>query len=592
MNEIRLGIDFGTTTTSVAMKVGNQMPIALPIGEDGVRTYIPSVVLFRPGYEHPFEGAIVGEEAERNPSRSFVVHSIKRCIGCEGDKCTDPYKRGLHEVLGTNPQKRGLLWCRGDGQAHIPDVGVFNPEDIAYLIVKEAFRRAIEAAWVRHQVDLKSAMVSLIPTNFGCGVDFDYSNRKKLLTSVAHELGLNQVSLENIVEEPILAGLAIVRYMPNLAGRVLVYDFGGGTFDVAILDVRETPEGPHITVLGSKGKSWLGGDDIDILVSNHIVGQIAASEGLEPEDIRQGLEPIDIWHLRMMSKNAKERLSEIEVFQDVLFTEEFGTQTVSLTREELESLVQSKSSNLIQEANATTEYACRLVYALDTAKNAPLLDVSRASSLSLLEAAKWIDYVLPVGGVTHMPIIRNKLKSIFGEHKIIDPVVIDPIEAVCLGGSYDKDLEHFSIAYPPYSIQMKLVKPGGETEIRNLTEPFMHLNFFMRCPIVSSGDYLGDFFIEDDMEASIGIRYVSDTEASFKDIGILQTGMYKLHIFLDGRIRILNDRGENRCREYIPIKYLHPSQIAIREERARRSKEEARRWKSQEEDWISWFTEN
>ena len=126
MSEIRLGIDFGTTTTSIAMKVGNQMPIALPIGEDGVRTYIPSVVLFRPGYDHPFEGAIVGEEAERNPSRNFVVHSIKRCIGCKGDQCTDPYKRGLHEVLGTDPQERGLLWCRGDGKAHIPDVGVYS----------------------------------------------------------------------------------------------------------------------------------------------------------------------------------------------------------------------------------------------------------------------------------------------------------------------------------------------------------------------------------------------------------------------------------------------------------------------------------
>jgi hypothetical protein len=86
INNIRLGIDFGTSTTAVSLRIGNEQPQALPIGRNG-ELYIPSVVYFRPGDSDLRERVLVGEDAEAMNNETRVIRSIKRCFGCEGGNC-------------------------------------------------------------------------------------------------------------------------------------------------------------------------------------------------------------------------------------------------------------------------------------------------------------------------------------------------------------------------------------------------------------------------------------------------------------------------------------------------------------------------
>ena len=110
--------------------------------------------------------------------------------------------------------------------------------------------------------------------NLGCGANFNFDQRQ-LLIEVAHQLGFRNVTIENIVEEPILAGFAFSRFSDEPEGNSLIYDFGGGTFDVAVIHVDKTDQGPRVTILTTAGEQWLGGDDIDTLVYDYFLKQLS-----------------------------------------------------------------------------------------------------------------------------------------------------------------------------------------------------------------------------------------------------------------------------------------------------------------------------
>ena len=84
---IRIGIDFGTTTTAVSLKIGDELPERLPIGTDGITRYLPSVVYIQPGEGDLAAGVTVGEEAENLADPVNTIRSIKRCLGCDGMNC-------------------------------------------------------------------------------------------------------------------------------------------------------------------------------------------------------------------------------------------------------------------------------------------------------------------------------------------------------------------------------------------------------------------------------------------------------------------------------------------------------------------------
>ena len=320
MNEqVTLGIDFGTSTTGLALKRPGQPPVILPIGDDGITTYMPSVVAFRPGPGGEAQ-TLVGEDAERAAGMATVVRSVKRCLGCKGDSCA-PNRR------------RGINWCDGTGMVAVPGVRSFEPAEIVVLIVQEAVKRGVPVAHEMLGLDLLMRDVMLAQVNFGCSSAFDLEQRQ-LLRDVAHRLGFKGVDLRNVIDEPIAAGIGYSRLAGVTSGRVLIYDFGGGTFDTAVLDV----DSGRITVLAADGVRWLGGDDIDQMIYDHFLVRIAQDHGL-PVDQVEGLLGHDLQALRRQCTEGKEYLSQYTVFEGALPSERLGMILLDLDRDQLHEMM-------------------------------------------------------------------------------------------------------------------------------------------------------------------------------------------------------------------------------------------------------------
>jgi len=244
--EIRIGIDFGTTTTAVSIKIGDDLPVAIPIGRDGITPYIPSTIYFQPGEQGDFASrVVVGEDVERFGDQLYVIRSVTRCLGCQEKDCDN-------ENSGEPVLQFPL--CNGKGEIWINENEVILPSQAADFIIREALKRAIEKARELWGINLTKGNVSLLPVNLGCSAKFNLQQREIIL-SVAKDVGLKSVQIENIVEEPILAGFAFSRFAETPEGRVLIYDFGGGTFDVAVIDVDRVENDLRVSIVATSGEN-------------------------------------------------------------------------------------------------------------------------------------------------------------------------------------------------------------------------------------------------------------------------------------------------------------------------------------------------
>lgn len=567
MAEFRLGIDFGTSTTKIALRRPGEPPIPLPIGQDGTTTYMPSVVAFvrRPGGEVQ---TLVGEEAEQATGAAFVVRSVKRCLTCNGDLC-DAERR------------HGLGWCTGTGLISVPGVGELRPERIAFLIVEEAVRRGVRAARESLGLDLLMNEVVLAPVNFGCSSTFSLAQRHLLLRDVAHKIGFKAIDLRNLMEEPIAAGISYAKLAGVTGGKVLIYDFGGGTFDTAILDVDM--EAGRITILAADGVPWLGGDDIDQIIYEHFLASIGREHALATKEVEERLGRLDQHELRRRCTEGKEALSDHLKFEDALFSEHFGMILLDLTRQQLEQKVLEKrfgAYNLIDRSLDCVLSTYRTAQTFELVRKGRLLDSGDISSIELENMADDIDRVVLVGGVTKMPLVRQRILDIFGEERVISQDVVEPINAVAVGAAYPRELDHFSLLYPPYSIQLVLSdEPDGRDRIVTLHQAYDKLEYFSAwpyntLPICASPKHR----IERGYRYA-RLRFVGD-RIQADEIPLVSgaSGDYYVSIDLAGRVQV-NDvvvPGKELCR--VPIR--HPLQrkiIRAEEERRRQKEEEDRR---------------
>jgi molecular chaperone DnaK (HSP70) len=467
---VRIGIDFGTTTTAVSIRLGEEhLPEAILIGSDGRTPYMPSVVYFRPGSGSLEERAVVGEEAESYSDATRVVRSVKRCLGCEGGGC---FERGRREV---NTNER-FPWCKLDGKIHLGDNEEILPSQVTFLIVREALRRAIKAVRERYQVDLTAENICLLPLNWGCGADFNLA-RRELLLSAAHEVGFQNISVENVVEEPILAGFAFSRFASEPEGRALIYDFGGGTLDVAVIEVdRIENKALRVTVLSTAGDNWLGGDDIDSLVYGEFLNQMGNAAGISSAAAENSLDPLERVSLRRMARTAKEQLSSVEIYSNTLFT---GSKifTMGLDRVQFDSLLEK--SGLVKRSFEVVRRVCQLAFALDVAKKSDLLNSQEVVNFKLQDAPRVVDRVVLIGGVTKTPYIRQKLADMFGMAKIVEETVIEPVSAVAIGAAYPRERQNFSITHPPFGINLEYhVNATGEMKQLSIIKPYDDYNYF------------------------------------------------------------------------------------------------------------------
>jgi molecular chaperone DnaK len=368
-----IGIDLGTTNTVVAAVRDGR---AVTLKDEQGRSLLPSIVSF-----HPSGNVIVGEAAKerRVIDAKNTISSVKRLIG-RGWQSKEVQEAAARApfVLKEGDKDTTVVVARG--------VEYTLPEISAFVL-----RRAKALAEAALGETVTRAVVT-VPANFN-------ELQRAATKTAARIAGLDVL---RILNEPTAAAVA---YGQSSAGseRMAIYDLGGGTFDITLLDVSENV----FEVLATSGDSALGGDDIDTFIADWVSAQVLKMHRFDPH-----ADPEAYGRLRIVAEQAKILLSqESEAHVDV---PELG--------------YGPGGKPLHIRFKVTREAVERLA--------APLVDKTIAVSRACIEAAgrtkDSLDRVILVGGATRMPIVTRKVQEFFGRAA---QVLINPDEVVALGAA-------------------------------------------------------------------------------------------------------------------------------------------------------------
>jgi molecular chaperone DnaK len=378
-----IGIDLGTTNSCVAVMEGGQAKVIE--NEEGMRT-TPSVVAFAKDGQ-----ILVGMPAKRqaitNPENT--VYAIKRLIGrryddpvVEKDKELVPYKI----VPGPN----GDAWVEVQGKK-------YSPSQISAFVLQKMKETA-----ERYLGDKVTEAVITVPAYFN-------DSQRQATKDAGQIAGLEVL---RIINEPTAAALAYGLEKKG-QGKVAVYDFGGGTFDISILEIGDGV----FEVKATNGDTFLGGEDFDKRIVDHIAEQFKREQGIDLRNDRLALQ-----RLREAAEKAKIELSstlETEINLPFITADQHGPKhlQMKLSRAKLESLV----DDLIQRTIPPCETAL---------KDAGL-------------TARDIEEVILVGGQTRMPKIQDTVKNFFGRepHKGVNPDEVVAVGAAIQAGVLKGDVK-------------------------------------------------------------------------------------------------------------------------------------------------------
>ena len=364
-----VGIDLGTTNSLVAyMKEGTPTVIA---GRSG-RTMVPSVVALTDN------GLIVGDSAKehltRNPART--VYSVKRFMG-----------KGLADVQSELSYFPYSLTEQGGVIRIQLGEKSYSPPQISAMILKELKQRAES-----HLGESITKAVITVPAYFN-------DSQRQATKDAGMIAGLEVL---RIINEPTAASLAY-GLQEKTQGTIAVYDFGGGTFDISILKLKNG----IFEVLATNGDTHLGGDDVDRRVADLFLTEIRKAFGIDLSAY-----PDHMQIVRLEAERAKIRLSdELKTNIAIDLPDGKGRFTRELTRDQLETV----TADIIERTLAP----CR--FALQDAGLSPAD----------------IDEVVLVGGSTRMPLVRQRVESLFGKKPHCH---LNPDEVVALGAAVQADI--------------------------------------------------------------------------------------------------------------------------------------------------------
>ena len=372
-----IGIDLGTTNSCVAVLDGDRAKVLE--NSEGKRT-TPSVVAYTK------DGNIVVGDPAKNQAISNsgnTYYSIKRLIG---RKFTDPEVQRDLKVLPFKivPADNGDAWVEVKGKKMAP------PQ-----ISAEVLRKMKKSAEDILGEKVTEAVIT-VPAYFN-------DAQRQATKDAGRIAGLD---VKRIINEPTAA--AFVYGVDKVQGesKIAVYDFGGGTFDISIIDIDEVDGEKTFEVLATNGNTHLGGDDIDNRIIDFLISEFKNSNGI---DLRQ--DKLALQRLKEAAEKAKIELSsaqESEINIPYISSNQNGPvhMNIKLTRAKLESLVE----DLVNGSLGPVEQAIK------------------DSGLSKSD----INEVILVGGQTRMPMIQRVVKDFFGKEPRKD---VNPDEAVALGAA-------------------------------------------------------------------------------------------------------------------------------------------------------------
>ena len=378
-----IGIDLGTTNSVVAVMEGGS-PSVITNPEGGRTT--PSVVAFAKGNER-LVGQVAKRQAITNPENT--VFSIKRFMGRRYDEVSEEMKMVPYKVLKAD---------NGDARVDIKGKQ-FSPPEISAMVLQKLKSAAED--YIGEKIE---KAVLTVPAYF--------NDSQRQATKDAGEIAGLEVM--RLVNEPTAAALAY-GLDKKKDEKIAVFDFGGGTFDISILEVGEGV----VEVKSTNGDTHLGGDNVDQRIIDWLIDQFASSEGIDLSEDRMALQ-----RLKEAAEKAKIELSstmETEINLPFITADSSGPKHMS------ERLTRSKLEQLIDDLLQKTIAPCK--QAIDDAGLKP----------------SEIDEVVLVGGSTRIPKVQEIVKDLFGKepHKGVNPDEVvalgAAVQAGVLGGEV-KDL--------------------------------------------------------------------------------------------------------------------------------------------------------
>jgi molecular chaperone DnaK len=380
-----IGIDLGTTNSVVAAMVGGE-PTVISSAEGG-RT-VPSVVGFGKGGER-LVGQLAKRQAVTNPTNT--VFSIKRFMGRRFDDAESLKTKGLVPYVVEKD-------AGSDGVKVKVDGGSYSPQEISAMILQKL--KADAEAFLGEKI---TEAVITVPAYFD-------DTQRQATKDAGRIAGLD---VKRIINEPTAAALAY-GLDKKKEEKIAVYDLGGGTFDISILELGDGV----FEVKSSNGDTHLGGDDFDQRIIDWLLAEFKKDQGIDLSKDQQALQ-----RLKEAAEKAKIELSgtgQTEINLPYITADATGPKhvVVTLTRAKLEALV----ADLIEQTKA------------------PVLAALKDAGLKPSE----IDEVVLVGGMTRMPAVVEAVKALFGgkePSKGVNPDEVVAIGAAIQGGVLAGDVK-------------------------------------------------------------------------------------------------------------------------------------------------------
>ncbi len=373
-----IGIDLGTTNSCVAIMDGTSVKVIE--NSEGART-TPSIVAFTNDDE-----VLVGETAKRqaitNPKNT--MHAVKRLIG---RKFTDKEVQRDIDMVSYNIVKadNGDAWVEAHGKKMAP------PEISARVLIK--MKKTAED----YLGETITEAVITVPAYF--------NDAQRQATKDAGKIA--GLDVKRIINEPTAAALAYgVDKKSKGDSKIAVYDLGGGTFDVSIIEIADLDGDKQVEVLATNGDTFLGGEDFDHLVIDYIISEFKKESGVDLKN-----DPLALQRLREAAEKAKIELSsrdQTDINLPYVTADASGPKHLNMriTRAKFESLIEDLVKKSIEP--------CRIAL--------------KDAGLSVSE----IDEVILVGGSTRIPMVQKAVKDFFGKEPRKD---VNPDEAVAIGAA-------------------------------------------------------------------------------------------------------------------------------------------------------------
>ena len=372
-----IGIDLGTTNSCVALLEGKEPKIIE--NAEGDRT-TPSIV----GYSKDGE-VLVGQSAKRqavtNPENTLFA--VKRLIGRQYDD--EVVQRDIKMVpYAIAKADNGDAWVSVKGEQMAP------PQISAQVLAK--MKKTAED----YLGEAVTEAVITVPAYFN-------DSQRQATKDAGKIAGLD---VRRIINEPTAAALAYGMDKAGGDATLAVYDLGGGTFDISIIEIADVDNEKQFEVLSTNGDTFLGGEDFDLRVIDYLADEFKKEHGMDLHN-----DPLALQRLKEAAEKAKIELSsssQTEINLPYITADSAGPKhlVIKLTRAKLESLVEDLVERTLE----------------------PVRTALKDASLGVSD----INDIILVGGQTRMPLVQNKVKEFFGKEARKD---VNPDEAVAMGAA-------------------------------------------------------------------------------------------------------------------------------------------------------------